>query len=93
MGVPIIPSIILNSASTPYSDYLNQTQAKGFYNFSTTQKSPIDKVKNMMSENTEEFADETEAQKKQKKYAAGSGQSLSTKERSLFASSAKTFNV
>jgi len=93
MGVPIIPSIILNSASTPYSDYLNQTQAKGFYNFSTTQKSPIDKVKNIMSNNTEEFADETEAQKKQKKYAAGSGQSLSTKERSLFASSPKTFNV
>jgi len=93
MGAPIIPALMFKSASTPYSTYVNQTREQGFYNFSTTQKSPIDDFKNVISKSTEEFADETEAQKKQKKYAAGSGQSLSTKERSLFASSAKTFNV
>ena len=93
MGAPIIPSLMFKSAATPYSTYVNQTREQGFYNFSTTQTSPIDDVKNVMSKVTEEFADETEAQKKKKKYAAGSGQSLSTKERSLFGSSPKTFNV
>ena len=91
MGAPIIPSFMFKSAATPYSTYVNQTREQGFYNFSTNQTSPIDDVKNVMSKVTEEFADETEAQKK--KYAAGSGQSLSTKERSLFGSSPKTFNV
>ena len=91
MGAPIIPSLMFKSAATPYSTYVNQTREQGFYNFSTTQTSPIDDVKNVMSKVTEEFADETEAQNK--KYAAGSGQSLSTKERSLFGSSPKTFNV
>tara|TARA_R110001592_G_scaffold917_1_gene4770 strand:- start:4102 stop:4863 length:762 start_codon:yes stop_codon:yes gene_type:complete len=91
MGVPLIPSVILNSASTPYSDYVNQTRQQGFYNFSTTQKGPIDKAKDVISKVTGEFADETEAQKKQKKYAAGSGQKLIGKQRSLLASSNKTF--
>tara|TARA_R100001369_G_C3313787_1_gene167767 strand:+ start:1282 stop:2031 length:750 start_codon:yes stop_codon:yes gene_type:complete len=93
MGVPIIPSVLLNNAATPYSDYVNQSQAKGFYNFSTTGKNPIDSIKSVMSEVSGEFADETEAQKKQKKYRANIGQSVSSKERSLFASSPKTFNV
>ena len=92
MGAPIIPGILFTSAASPYSNYVNQTREQGFYNFSSTQKSPIDNVKNIMSKSTEEFADETEAEKQQKK-TAGSGQSLSTKERSLFARSPKTFNV
>ena len=91
MGAPIIPSLMFKSAATPYSNYVNQTKEQGFYNFSSTQKSPIDDVKNVMSKVTEEFADETEAQKNQKKYAAGSGQKLIGKQRSLLASSNKTF--
>ena len=91
MGAPIIPSLMFTSAATPYSTYVNQTREQGFYNFSTTQTSPIDDVKNVMSKVTEEFADESEAKKKQKKYVAGSGKKLNGKQRSLLESSNKTF--
>ena len=94
MGAPnIISSTMFNSAGTPYSNYVNQTKEQGFYNFSSTQTSPIDNVKDVMSKVTGEFADETEAEKRRKKLMAGGGQSISSKERSLFASSPKTFNV
>ena len=66
MGAPLIPSLMFKSAATPYSTYVNQTREQGFYNFSTTQTSPIDDVKNVMSKVKEEFADKTKSQKQQK---------------------------
>tara|TARA_R110000851_G_scaffold127810_1_gene259930 strand:- start:51 stop:761 length:711 start_codon:yes stop_codon:yes gene_type:complete len=90
-GVALLPSILFSKSQTPYSDYISKTESSGFYSYDKDIKN--NNSTNVMSGDSGEFADETEAQKKQKKYAAGSGQSLSTKERSLFGSSPQTFNV
>tara|TARA_R110000751_G_scaffold56182_2_gene120117 strand:+ start:138 stop:875 length:738 start_codon:yes stop_codon:yes gene_type:complete len=91
MGAPLIPSLMFKSAATPYSTYVNQTREQGFYNFSTTQTSPIDDVKNVMSKVKEEFADKTKSQKQQK-YLAKSGMTSTDKGRNLLNTKGSTFS-
>ena len=91
MGAPLIPSLMFKSAATPYSTYVNQTREQGFYNFSTTQTSPIDDVKNVMSKVKEEFADKTKSQKQQK-YLAKSGMTSTDKGRNLLNTTGSTFS-
>jgi len=91
MGAPLIPSLMFKSAATPYSTYVNQTREQGFYNFSTTQTSPIDDVKNVMSKVKEEFADKTKSQKQQK-YLANSGMTSTDKGRNLLNTTGSTFS-
>jgi len=103
MGVPLIPSILLNQSRVPYSDYITQPKEKGFYNFSsslglqnfkkTNERNQYDENNNTNTASGDEFADATEAEKRRKKLLAGGGQSVSSKERSLFGSSPQTFSV
>lgn len=100
-GVPLMPSILLKKSQTPYSDYVSKTQSSGFYNYSRPVNTNV--AGGNTGDNTYssggsgggggEFADETEAEKRRKKRMASSGQSVSSKERSLFGSSPQTFSV
>ena len=75
MGVPIIPSILFNSAATPYSNYINQTNEQGFYNFSSTQKSPIDNIKNALTPTENKVSENEDTKLKTEKKKAGIGSS------------------
>ena len=75
MGVPIIPSLLFNSATTPYSNYINQTNEQGFYNFSSTGKNPIDNIKNALTPTENKVSENEDTKLKTKKKYAGIGSS------------------
>tara|TARA_X000001382_G_scaffold40386_1_gene27063 strand:- start:1164 stop:1883 length:720 start_codon:yes stop_codon:yes gene_type:complete len=93
-GAPFIPSILLSSSQTPYTDYVNSTSTRGFYDYSDSPVPDKNKTVNMTPTEANEFNSMTEAQReaeRKRRAAASRTGELAVGNRSLFTTIAKTF--
>jgi|TARA_B110000259_G_scaffold188273_1_gene246127 hypothetical protein len=91
MGIPIIPGLLYSSSKQPYSNYLSNTENKGFYSESSSE-GMMNKDRTGSTGTPIAFNEETEAQaERRKRMSAGSRKSDTAKGRSLFDTITQTF--